>query len=401
MPTDAATNVVQFWANRQLGTFRPQSRRDLIDFRLRTLRDSAKHELQPWKGRPVGASSLGFDDAEQRFLLCGSCIGEVSIVDLEAPALAQPTVPWRHTTYRATASQRHRYLVSACQFYPVDSGMFVTSSMDQEVKIWDSDKMKVLDKYKSDAAVLDCHWGMPNASGLIAIALGSSCVRLIDPRTRNHIQHMRWKGKFAKCLRWMNSPSHLLLAGSESGNMVLWDIRSGRSELTEVSSRSATHTHSNERRAKQPKAHSSCISSIRCSKDGRFVVSASNDCKIHVWDAMSMQLERAVNLRGLTEGQCTSSTEISGRGQRAVRFRRDGRESRGQPHHPEVRPTTGAVRTVEAGAPKRRAGRRAAAVQERAGRTAGRWAAGRCGRVASRRPRGRAATTASSTATCK
>lgn len=75
--------------------------------------------------------------------------------------------------------------------------MFVTSSMDQEVKIWDSDKMKVLDKYQSDAAVLDCHWGMPNASGLvnsatpllisllslqIAIALGSSCVRLIDPR---------------------------------------------------------------------------------------------------------------------------------------------------------------------------------------------------------------------------
>lgn len=78
--------------------------------------------------------------------------------------------------------RRHRYLISGCQFYPVDSGMFVTASMDQEVRLWDSESMRVIDKYKNETAILDSHWGMPNSSGLIAIALGSSCVRLIDPR---------------------------------------------------------------------------------------------------------------------------------------------------------------------------------------------------------------------------
>jgi DNA excision repair protein ERCC-8 len=78
--------------------------------------------------------------------------------------------------------RRHRYLISGCQFYPVDSGMFVTASMDQEVRLWDSETMRVVDKYKNEAAILDVHWGMPNMNGLIAIALGSSCVRLIDPR---------------------------------------------------------------------------------------------------------------------------------------------------------------------------------------------------------------------------
>ncbi|KAI6221636.1 DNA excision repair protein ERCC-8 [Aphelenchoides besseyi] len=318
MPTCPLYNVVNFWTNRELGLKKPQARRDLIDLRIQTLRDSVKHEVHPWKNRPIGASSLNFDDAEQRFLLCGSCVGEVSIVDMESPAQRKMTTPWRHLTYRAPVSQRHRYLVSGCQFYPVDSGIYVTSSMDQEVKVWDSNCMKVIDKYKNETAVLDCHWGMPNSSGLIAIALGSSCVRLIDPRTRNHIQHMRWKGKFAKCLRWLNSPSHLLLAGSETGNMVLWDIRSGRSELTEVSSNMTTHY--NERRAKPTKAHNSCISSIRCSRDGRYVVSLSSDCRIHVWDALTMHLERSINLRDEAEGQCTTSAEISEEGNELYAF---------------------------------------------------------------------------------
>lgn len=55
--------------------------------------------------------------------------------------------------------------------------------MDQEVRLWDSESMRVIDKYKNEAAILDVHWGMPNMSGIIAIALGSSCVRLIDPRS--------------------------------------------------------------------------------------------------------------------------------------------------------------------------------------------------------------------------
>lgn len=74
-------------------------------------------------------------------------------------------------------------MISGCQFYPIDSGMFFTSSMDQEVRLWDSECMRVVDKYKNESAILDSHWGIiPNGTGLIAIALGSSCVRLIDPR---------------------------------------------------------------------------------------------------------------------------------------------------------------------------------------------------------------------------
>jgi hypothetical protein len=55
--------------------------------------------------------------------------------------------------------------------------------MDQEVRLWDSECMQVVDKYKNETAILDSHWGIPSGSGIIAIALGSSCIRLIDPRS--------------------------------------------------------------------------------------------------------------------------------------------------------------------------------------------------------------------------
>jgi WD40 repeat protein len=76
--------------------------------------------------------------------------------------------------------------------------------------------------------------------------------------------------------------------------MVLWDIRSGRSELMEVAAKSTINSY--DRRPKIAKAHNCCISSIRCSKDGRYVVSMANDKMAHVWDATSMQLERAANV---------------------------------------------------------------------------------------------------------
>lgn len=34
--------------------------------------------------------------------------------------------------------QSHRFLVSCVAWYPVDTGLFVTGSFDQEVKLWDT-----------------------------------------------------------------------------------------------------------------------------------------------------------------------------------------------------------------------------------------------------------------------
>lgn len=95
--------------------------------------------------------------------------------------------------------------------------------------------------------------------------------------------------------------------------MILWDVRSGRSELAEVvSTRVSDLFHTNERRTKPKKAHSCCITSIRCSRDGRYVVSMSTNRHINVWDSYSMQLEQSVKIA--EEGQCTSIAGLGDEG---------------------------------------------------------------------------------------
>jgi WD40 repeat protein len=65
----------------------------------------------------------------------------------------------------------HKYAVSACQFYPPDRGVFVTSGKDEtdQVKIWDTNRMEPVHKFSFDLPVLDHHMSaLQSAKPLIA-----------------------------------------------------------------------------------------------------------------------------------------------------------------------------------------------------------------------------------------
>lgn len=38
---------------------------------------------------------------------------------------------------------RHKYAVTSLSWYPADNGLFVTSSYDSTIKVWDTNEMKV------------------------------------------------------------------------------------------------------------------------------------------------------------------------------------------------------------------------------------------------------------------
>lgn len=41
---------------------------------------------------------------------------------------------------------RHKYAVTSVSWFPFDTGMFVTSSYDTTIKVWDTNEMKVKKK---------------------------------------------------------------------------------------------------------------------------------------------------------------------------------------------------------------------------------------------------------------
>lgn len=62
----------------------------------------------------------------------------------------------------------HKFSVETVQWYPYDTGMFVSSSFDKTMKVWDTETLKVVPLYLSVAhtvvpdgrlrAVLGLHW---------------------------------------------------------------------------------------------------------------------------------------------------------------------------------------------------------------------------------------------------
>ncbi len=43
----------------------------------------------------------------------------------------------------------HTYSCSCVQWYPMDSGMFFTSGMDQKLKVWDTNSLQVNNEIKN------------------------------------------------------------------------------------------------------------------------------------------------------------------------------------------------------------------------------------------------------------
>ena len=83
---------------------------------------------------------------EGRYLLSGASDGSAAVFDV-----------WNATEYETGFIAKHRHIllvdkqhqnghkfaISAAVWYPVDTGLFVTASFDQYVKVWDTNSTQV------------------------------------------------------------------------------------------------------------------------------------------------------------------------------------------------------------------------------------------------------------------
>ncbi|CAG0913117.1 unnamed protein product [Notodromas monacha] len=216
--------------------------------------------------------SMDVEMSEGRYLLSGSSAGALFIHDMRA----QPAVP--HTC-KLLAVKNSCKPLSCVSWYPVDTGMFFSSSADGVFRIWDANRMKEVERiHVSLGALFQHHSPLSEVHhNLVAVAGSAPEVKIVDTRTGSMCQELRrghGLSQVTSC-QWSPRANCLLVTGGSDGSVTVWDVRSGKSRLGSI------------KRDSEKNAMKGRVQTLRFSSDGLNLVGYSEcDDKIRVWDPL-------------------------------------------------------------------------------------------------------------------
>ena len=191
--------------------------RDVVAVDLRAEDGSDEEEEDRIPGNHSSTvTSLDLEGQEGRYLLAGCADGSIYIHDLAnfrgeprcssklighlEPILPPPpeqprtSIPSARRPEPAARSNRntngHFQGVETVQWYPGDSGLFITSGLDQRLLVWDANSLRIAEEFPIRRTVF-CHQMSQPPSTLVAVASASSHVRLIDLKSGSSTHELR------------------------------------------------------------------------------------------------------------------------------------------------------------------------------------------------------------------
>ncbi|KAK4149957.1 hypothetical protein C8A00DRAFT_37446 [Chaetomidium leptoderma] len=265
----------------------------------------------------AGVTALTLERFDGRILISGGSDAVIKIWDLE-----QCSNPSQSHTHRpvavvarassdssrpgpaaATTAAGHRFGITHLSFYPFDSAAFLSSSHDQTLKLWSTERAAVSGTFQLGARAYT-HALSPVASHLL-VACGTQhpAVRLVDLRSSAAVHSLISPGQLGGsagatlAVAWSPAHEHVLAAGSVDGAVRLWDVRKSNGlvallDQEDITALAAAQQQQGGRRPPPPqppnlsaKAHAGPVNGLTWTDDGAYLVSAGHDRRIRVWDA--------------------------------------------------------------------------------------------------------------------
>ena len=206
-------------------------------------------------------TSMSYDRCGGRFLLVGSSNAAVTIYDLSkwgsedsksrhnqtshddnpGSQIFRPVATSLRVPSGMNAQDRpgdpppgHSSSLTHVQWYPVDTGAFLSASMDGSILFWDTNRMQPVlhvapfeDGHPCSCAHLGGEGSAVSASSML-VATGSSwesAISLVDLRSGASSHRLRGHDHGISSLSWSPTSSVVLASGCIDGSIRLWDIR--------------------------------------------------------------------------------------------------------------------------------------------------------------------------------
>lgn len=226
---------------------------------------------------------LDMDETQHQFLLSGSSDSSVKV--------------WKVGSSQATVlgdlnknTGGHGFGITGVQWWPHDTGMFLTSSYDESLKVWDSNTLE--EAFSFDLGVRVNHFDVSKLSNLISAGCDSTHVRILDLRSTSAVQSLSGhQGTILSC-KWNPMDANMLATGSSHGEVRLWDIRKTNACISQLDLYRTDKTKAvMENKSSKigvmksnAKAHSSNCNGLTWMENGRTLITTGGDDKIRVWD---------------------------------------------------------------------------------------------------------------------
>ncbi|KAJ3323886.1 DNA excision repair protein ERCC-8, partial [Blyttiomyces sp. JEL0837] len=256
-------------------------------------------------------NSIAIEGIEGRYLISSGADACIHIFDLADVSMSGSGRTCCKSIASAGKQGGHRFSVTGVNWFPFDTGLFTSSSMDCSIKVWDANTMESACTFKIDDKVYSHALSPFAANSLIAAASESPNIRLCDLRTGAFSQILA--GHQAPVLTVAWSPKHefILASGSVDQSIRLWDIRKARSCLMSLDQHNtiesndpslppkkrpalATTSSSSKPGKTKPSnasststtalAHTAAVNGIVFTSTGDYLLSTGRDECIRLWD---------------------------------------------------------------------------------------------------------------------
>jgi DNA excision repair protein ERCC-8 len=231
-------------------------------------------------------TKIDLDVCENRFLLSGAFDTSINIFDLE-----QMHSPGKFSfepivNIDTDTVGMHKKAISGLCWYPLDSGMFFTCSIDNTVNVWDTNSTNVIRIFDIEAPVysIDVSRCALNHT-LISAAAEDNMVHLCDIRTGKSIWQL--KGHSGKVLetKWSPGQQYTLVSGSEDGSIRLWDVRKCNQSVLTFDQHLDAKDRSKVRKKGlgNIKSHNGAVNGLCFTPDSTRLVSTGTDSTMRCW----------------------------------------------------------------------------------------------------------------------
>lgn len=231
-----------------------------------------------------GINTIDIDVVEGRYMLSGGADGVIVIYDLEN-FTGKPQYTCKAVCTVGRSSRHvHKFSVETVQWYPYDTGMFVSSSFDKTMKIWDTETLKPAEVFEFETNVYSHHLSpIARKHSLIAVGSKNPKIQLCDMKSGAKIHVLQGHRAEVLSVRWSPRYEYILASASADSKVKVWDVRRATSSVLTLDQHNGDKSKAASEAANT--AHNGRVNGLCFTGDGLHLLTTGTDDRMRLWNS--------------------------------------------------------------------------------------------------------------------